>query len=423
MRGNLLFALILVFAIAVIAAPASAESKYVIGNEKKPVVAGDPKATYVGAEQCKMCHSDKYNDWKTSGHPYKLMTPEEAKAIRPDIPVPEGYTWDDIQYVIGGWGWKSRFIGKDGYIITKTKDGKPHEKNQYNWETKTWSSYHSGEDKKYNCQKCHNTGAAYEEGTHQDGLEGIDGTWEFRGIQCEACHGPGSEHVAKGGGKGVAIVVDDSAALCGLCHVRGDPAKIPAKGGFIRHHEQYNELLASPKSGFKCTTCHDPHKGVHKGATNPLGAENGIIKECADCHKDDATEYAGSIMQKAGVKCTDCHMPAASKSAVKRSTYEADVKTHLFKINIAPDAKMFTEDGKYANGYLTVEFACLGCHKDKDKGWALKYAKGIHSYVAPPPTPTPTPTPAPTPAPAKGVCGPTAVLLLAVLPVLYYRRR
>lgn len=419
MRGDMLFTIVLLFAFAIVTSPASAAANYVIGNEKVPVAKGDPSATYVGAEKCKTCHIDKYNAWKTSGHPYKLMTPEEAKALRPDFPVPEGYTWDDIQYVIGGWGWKSRYIGKDGYIITKT--GPNHEKNganQFNWETKTWSDYHPGEVKKYNCQKCHTTGAAYEEGTHQDGLPGIEGTWEFRGIQCEACHGPGSVHVDKGGGKGVAIVVNDSAALCGLCHVRGAPDKIPAKGGFIRHHEQYNELLASPMSEFKCITCHNPHKGVHKGATNPLGEKNGIIKECTECHQDAAIEYKGSTMQKAGVECTDCHMPSASKSAVKRSTYEGDVRTHLFKINTAPDAKMFTADGKYANGYLTVEFACLGCHKDKDKNWALKYAKGIHSYVAPAEAaPAPTPT-----KPAKGICGPVVLLLIAVVPALYFRR-
>ena len=31
--------------------------------------------------------------------------------------LPEGYTWNDISYVIGGY-WKARFMDKKGYIIT-----------------------------------------------------------------------------------------------------------------------------------------------------------------------------------------------------------------------------------------------------------------------------------------------------------------
>ncbi|MBU2560243.1 hypothetical protein KKA03_05050, partial [archaeon] len=378
-----------------------------------------------GSEACQTCHAEKYEDWSNSGHPYKLMTPDEAKAIRPDMPVPEGYTWDDIQYVIGGWGWKSRYIGLDGYIITKKKDGTPLEANQYNWQDGSWSAYHAGEDKLvYNCQKCHNTGAAYAEGTHQDDLEGIEGTWEERGVGCEACHGPGSEHVAQGGGKEVAIVVDKTSELCGLCHIRGDTSKIPASGGFIQHHEQYQEIENGGMSSLTCDTCHDPHKAVHNGATNTEG-KPGIIKECEECHAENADALATSTMGKAGVLCNDCHMPKVTKSAIKVAEFVGDVKTHIFRIDTSADAKMFTEDGKAANGYLTLDFACLGCHEDRDQAWAASYTEGIHSLVKVVETPAPT-APATTPAPKGGICGPTAVLLFAMLPATLYglkRRR
>ena len=35
---------------------------------------------------------------------------------------PEGYTWDDITYVIGGYNWKARFIDTEGYNITGEED-------------------------------------------------------------------------------------------------------------------------------------------------------------------------------------------------------------------------------------------------------------------------------------------------------------
>ncbi len=396
--------------------------EYVIGDFKESIAKGDPSATYVGSEVCKGCHPDKYSEFIKSGHPYKLMTPDEAKKIRPDMPLPEGYTWDDILYVIGGWGWKSRFIGKDGFIITRTKDGQPLEKNQYNWETKTWSAYHSGEDKMYDCTRCHNTGSTYDE-NHLN-LPGIVGNWTFRGIQCEACHGPGSEHVARGGGKGVAIVVDERSELCGLCHIRGPSDLPPASGKFIKHHEQYQELKNSGgMASLRCVTCHDPHEGVHKGATNPEEGA-GIKKKCEDCHSDVAEKFQGSLMQKEGVRCIDCHMPKATKSAVATGDYVGDVRTHLFRIDTSEDAEFIitAEDGKeYARGYITLEYACLQCHENKDKAWAASYAEGIHTFgkveEKPPETEAPPEeTPAPLPE-EKGVCGPTAIALIAVIPL------
>jgi nitrate/TMAO reductase-like tetraheme cytochrome c subunit len=84
-------------------------------------------------------------------------------------------------------------------------------------------------------------------------------------------------------------------------------------------------------------------------------------------------------MEGVGKTCEDCHMPMATKSAYPIARWEGDVKTHLFTINSDPKAEMFSEDGKWANGYLTVEFACLKCHLDQDKAWAAKYAKQAHT--------------------------------------------
>lgn len=321
------------------------------------------EATYVGSETCMTCHQDTYDDFKASGHPNKLRPAEAARAA--GIPKPDYVSWDDILYVIGGFGWKARYVGQDGYIITQSADGAIKGQNQFNLETGQFVDYHAGEQKAYNCGRCHTTG--YSSEGHQLGLEGLVGTWDQEGIQCEACHGPGSKHASTGNPE--FIQVDESKELCGQCHIRGEAETIPAKGGFIRHHEQYNELLQSPHSSMDCTTCHDPHK------RSGLSIKN----DCATCHSGDAAEFEGSAMQLAGLSCTDCHMAEASKSAVKRGPYEGDVMTHLFEINTDPAAPMFTEDGKFANGYLTLEFACLSCHADQDKAWAAEYAEEAHT--------------------------------------------
>ncbi len=327
-------------------------------------------AKYVGSKVCSECHSDVYAQFRSSGHPYKLSKAKDAKKRK--LPLPSGYSWKDISYVIGGAYKKVRYIDKKGYIITSAKDGSDL-RTQYNLETQSWVYYHRGEKKPYDCGRCHTTG--FKATGNQDGLEGIKGTWAWPGIQCEACHGAGSDHAKTADTR--LIKIDRSAALCGKCHVRGQASTIPAKGGFIRHHEQLNEMLASPHNKISCVGCHNPHKR----------AQSSIKKKCETCHANQALAYNGSSMQKTGVLCVDCHMPRITKSAVATSKFEGDIRTHLFSINTDINAHMFYRgkgDGKgkgkeFANRLITLDFACLGCHKTNSRKWAASYIKNIHS--------------------------------------------
>ena len=59
--------------------------------------------------------------------------------------------------------------------------------------------------------------------------------------------------------------------------------------------------------------------------------------------------------------------------------YVGDARTHLVRINTDSKALQFNpKKRKKAYPWLTVEFACLGCHADKDKLWASKHARGVH---------------------------------------------
>ena len=366
--------------------------------------------TFQGAEYCKGCHEAQYNKWTASGHPYKLMKGEEAQH-RP-IPLPGGFDWPDddgvleeneISYVIGGYKWKSRYMDHEGYIITKTcEEREPFDSgcterdgvNQYNYLTGEWVNYNAGvENKPYDCGVCHTTNWVADEDAdtdndltdNQDGLPGIHGTFDAGGIQCEQCHGNnGGDGHMTGSGR-----IDKSADACGACHYReaapgAEVNVIPASGGFIKHHEQYNEHLAGPHANLDCVSCHDPHK------RGEFSIKEG--RECTDCHTTQAASYANSPMAGYGVVCKDCHMPYASKSANQLGPFEGDVQTHLFYINTDDTANMFTPDGAYVDlnfavpgkpdkvnkGATTLDFACKRCHETAEMTELGKFAKNFH---------------------------------------------
>lgn len=338
-------------------------------------------AEYVGAATCGACHADIYSTYILSGHPYKLNKVVDGQPpVYPytEVPAPpEGYTWADVSYVIGGYGWKARFIGLDGFIITGADE---NAKNQYNLATGGWAGYHPGEKKAYDCGTCHTTG--YNPEGHQDGLEGLVGTWAEPGITCEECHGPGSSHAANP--YGVALVVDRSAQACGDCHIRGDVSKIDAKGGFIQHHEQAEELYSSKHMALTCVSCHDPHKSA-VNADAELNPKQGIWNSCEGCHFNEAANQKSSIMGSM-LSCSSCHMPPMVKTAVgNAATFTADIQSHIFAINTDGEAAQFTEDGKVAMPYLTIQYACGYCHVEggtasvRDVASMADYAKGYHS--------------------------------------------
>ncbi|MBF0280034.1 MAG: hypothetical protein HQM13_19710 [SAR324 cluster bacterium] len=339
-----------------------------MAQEKK-----EGEAWYVGSEKCQECHMDEYSEWHASGHPWKLRRGWQVKYT--PLPLPKGYVWDDISYVIGGATKKARFIDNEGYIITTAKDGSPA-KTQYNIQDGSWSNYHPGEKKPYKCGPCHMS--AYSPVGHQDGLPGMIGTWVENGVGCEECHGPGSTHTYQDEPSKDTIIVDASGQSCGKCHQRSGTDIPPlASGGFVRHHEQFNEVDIGAHEGTDCTECHDPHKRADQ-----------VKKGCSsgDCHSEK--EYVSfakeTIHGKAEINCIECHMPKATKSAIKTGRFAGDVRTHMVKINVDPAASMFKDGmlkGKkvvYSQGFVTLDFACLNCHGSKDKMWAAKNAKDFH---------------------------------------------
>jgi predicted CXXCH cytochrome family protein len=280
-----------------------------------------------------------------------------------DIPLPPGLSRNDVSYIIGGYKWKALFLDRNGYLITESTTGKGE--NQFNLRSRTWTDYRAGQKVSYDCGGCHTTGFTPE--GHQNGLEGIIGTWKFEGVQCEACHGPGGRHATSALKEDIKV----DRQVCSGCHGVKPLDVIPAEGIFISPYTEVNQLMKSTMKDLTCVGCHNPHPPAHES----------IKQTCESCHQEVAGVYAQSYMHKVGVTCTDCHMPAASLLADSNPTrYEGDLKSHLFRIDYLKPFPNVASNGKRINpGYLTVDYSCMKCHDIfETRPWAVSHASIAH---------------------------------------------
>jgi len=322
-------------------------------------------SVYAGAARCAPCHQEIFEHWSQTGHARILHRPG-AIEVR-DIPLPLGFSAEDISYIVGGFRWKALFLDRQGYFVTSSESGPGA--NQFNLRSRHWVDFRPGEKIPYDCGRCHTTGYLPE--GHQDGLPGIVGSWRFDGVQCEHCHGPGARHVASRRREDIVT----RPANCPSCHSQESTAGIPLVGDFLAPYTEANQLEKSQMRSLGCTGCHDPHRT----------GEGSQRRSCASCHPKVAELYRESLMEKAGVVCIDCHMPPAGLLAEARpDSLHGDLRSHLFVIRHREDFPKRTRAGAGSNpGFLTVDYTCMPCHDRFEKRqWAVAYSAVAHRLRA-----------------------------------------
>jgi predicted CXXCH cytochrome family protein len=331
------------------------------GPAGPPAESGGAVANYVGSEVCAQCHQSTYESFMQTGHPHQLtqvvdgQPPEYPFTQVPDPP--EGYTWDDVSYVVGGFARKAQFIDQDGYLITGDA--------QYNLENEVlhmgpeWVSFHAGESElSYDCGACHTTG--YRANGNQNDLPGITGTWALDGVQCEACHGPASAHVQDP--TRVRPVVNTDSSLCLGCHTQDTPALADESGTFISAHESYPDVFVSKHAALDCVDCHNPHATTHYRDNGGV-SESGINTACVSCHWQQETFYP---QQHLALECTHCHMARTVVNTYgDPETLTGDFPSHMFAVNPFEEQQFVeTDEGLVSQNFTTVPYACSTCHSE-----------------------------------------------------------
>jgi len=265
-----------------------------------------------------------------------------------------------------------------------------------------------------NCILCHNTEP--QPGRRDDGTFGSK-LGEV-GIACEACHGPGSAHVARhqnpfrrllATGTGDASITQPErldpgreSGVCGRCHgqrIGADIARVLRTGdGFLPGSDlaevsrpifadsqlhgmpedvfadrfwpdatprlsayEYQGLLQSPcyqdgkAGGLGCNHCHD----MHNGEPDMQVRANRLGDDaCTGCHAGNdlggASQTGGHGGHGASITCLDCHMPRVTYGLLK------GMISHRIQ----------SPDPARSIGRQDQPDACTQCHVDRSRTWA-----------------------------------------------------
>ncbi len=140
------------------------------------------------------------------------------------------------------------------------------------------------------------------------------------GITCEACHGPGGQHVAamKAGKFRRTFIFNpgrlsarDSIDFCGACHRTSRDVKILRTEGVQNVRFQPYRLQKSrcwvETNRITCLSCHSPHEPLARGAVY-------YDRKCLACHLQQRAGQPtrgrpGPACPVSSKNCVNCHMP------------------------------------------------------------------------------------------------------------------
>ncbi|BBA37062.1 uncharacterized protein sS8_5140 [Methylocaldum marinum] len=408
-----------------------------------PVLVAAEEAGYVGGAACGGCHAEQAKAWAGSHHDLAMQPATPAtvlgdfRGVRFDYfgvtsrffrrgdrflvntDGPDGKFADfEIKYTFGvyplqqyliefpdgrlqalGIAWDSRPKTRGGqrwyHLYPKERIG-PSDPLHWTGPLQNWN---------HMCADCHSTNFRknYDLRTDRFGS-----AWTDIDVSCEACHGPGSRHVAWAEGKtehsadrgldvrfrprrerAWAFSADASIArlsdatntgpeieTCARCHARREQIQeSPVHGGQLldgfvpsllteglyhldgqMQDEVYNygSFLQSKmyRQGVICSDCHDPH------SLKLRAPGNGVCVQCHKAEKYDSPSHHFHKTGSEGAHCAACHMPTATYMGVDRR------HDHGFRI---PRPDLTVE--------LGVPNACNRCHTREKPSWAAAKLK------------------------------------------------
>jgi predicted CXXCH cytochrome family protein len=396
---------------------------------------------FVGSVACAECHAAEYEAWRGSQHAVAMQVADERTVLG---------NFDDAQFHY--FGVTSRFFRRDGKFMVRTDgpdgkladfevrhtfgvyplqqylielpggrvqalsiawDARPKDQGGQRWfhlypseridhrDELHWTQRQQNWN--FMCSDCHSTNV---EKNYDAATQTFATTYSELAVGCEACHGPGSTHlalarqaaasgaalatsgltVALDERRGAAWVIDPATGnaarttprttereldVCAQCHSRRGQFSDDYRAG-EPFQDHYRPSLLSPglyhpdgqqrdevfnwgsflssrmyAAGVTCGDCHEPHGGKLHAPGNAV---------CAQCHaaaKYDTPDHHFHEPGTPGAACAACHM--------KTETYMVVDPRHDHSFRIPrPDL----------SASLGVPNACGACHAEPSAQWA-----------------------------------------------------
>ena len=405
-------------------------------------------ATYVGAQACAGCHAAEHAAWSGSDHARAMQIASDTAVlgdfadrrfvhggitstffrregrfmVRTDGP--DGQLDDfEIKYTFGVRPLQQYLIELPGgrlQALSIAWDARPREAGGQRWfhlypnekidyrDELHWTRRQQNWN--YMCADCHSTNVRK---NYNAAAARYATTWSEINVACEACHGPGSRHVAWAGAtragqtseardpkgltvllrerRGVQWTVEPSSGnarrsvacttavelgVCAQCHARRSQITSDYAPGrpFLDHYlpalltpplywpdgQQRDEVYTwgsflesrMHAAGVTCSDCHEPHGQKLRAPGNQV---------CAQCHAPAKYATAAHHFHRAdgpGAECAGCHMPAARYMLID--------PRHDHSLRVPrPDQSVA----------LGVPNACTRCHADRKPEWAAAKAQ------------------------------------------------
>jgi DmsE family decaheme c-type cytochrome len=195
------------------------------------------------------------------------------------------------------------------------------------------------------CAKCHGPLIAAFNKT----LMGKIGLTQKGKFECENCHGPGSAHVAAGGGRGVGGI---------LSFEKDDPRPIAERNGICLNCHQRGERTywagsVHESRGLACTNCHTIMKAVTRKHQLKKKVEAEV---CYQCHKLKRAQmqYSSHMpVRENKITCSNCHNPHGSTT--ENLIRQASVNENCYTCHAEKRGPRLWE-------HAPVRENCLNCH-------------------------------------------------------------